>query len=152
MNPYCQISDLYSRFDQRTIAQLSNDNNSGISVNANIQNILDDAAAELESHIAGRYGLPLPNTLTRWVAAVAVQRLYARRADLPAGVAAEIDWADKWIDLLDMGKISLPNIGRANTPVLEMSDYYNGQSRFNNLPYFDPPALTGPCPQPPGGV
>ncbi len=112
---YCSIAQLGSFVDTRTLTQLSGDDNSVTANNANLQTLLDAAASELDSHLAGRIAMPLasvPPMLTRWVAIKTIDRLYGRRVDRPKSLAADLQWCDDWIADFEAGRISLPGVSR----------------------------------------
>lgn len=143
-NPYCTFVQLLAIYDRRQLSALSNDDNARQANEDHLQSLLDMSASELDSTISGRWPLPLPNPipaiLTKWVAIRACDMLYARRNDAPKGLAAEKTWADTWIEQLRNGQVSLPNIARSTLPVLQSSNFKDGQSQFDNLPLFDLPA------------
>lgn len=140
-NAYCTIDQLGSVLDARVLGELGNDDGSATANAAKVQELLDMAASELESYLNGRWPLPLtavPKVLTRWVAVKTVELLYGNRTDLPQAVKDQIEWSDKWIDLLMKGLVSLPSQTRQGA-VLQQSDRRDGSSRFDSLRYFDRP-------------
>src|SRR5438132_3619216 len=130
-NPYCTVAQFFALYDERTMGMLSNDNNTREANATRVQTILDIQGSELESHLAGRYGLPLtsvPGVLTKWVAAKAASQLFSRRSDKPRGVTLDEQWADRWIEQLKAGDVSLPSIDTDAVPKLVDSDFTDGRS------------------------
>lgn len=138
-NDYCDITGLKLRYDNRTIAMLSNDDDSDAQVNARIQENLDDAASELDAILQERFPISgqaptwvRPKVLTRWVAAVAMGHMFAVREDEPPKVSKEREWADKWAQMLINGEINLPGTPRGNAPELIASRSFKGCSIVNS--------------------
>lgn len=141
-NDYCTIAQFQMIYDSRVMDELSNDTDSTVGNDTNIQFLLDLAASELDSILSGRYTLPLTTVdlvLTKFVAVKAVERMYARRNDLPEAVKQDIEWANQWIQDLKDRKINLPNVTRANAPNLYSSNYKDGRSQFDHVPFLDKP-------------
>jgi len=136
-NNYCTLAQLTALYDNRLSGQLSNDVGTRTPNSDNLQLLLDTAASELDSALAGRWALPLPVVdaiLTRWVATRALKFLYQRRSDTPQGVKADLEWSDRWIDMLMDGRVVLPGSPRALTIMLDSSWTDKGTSQFDNLP------------------
>lgn len=145
-NAYCTPSQLFALYDERTLGMLSNDDNTRAANTSRVQTILDIQASELESHLAGRYALPLaivPAVLTKWVAAKAASQLFGRRSDKPKGVTLDEQWADNWIKQLKDGDVSLPSVDTDAVPRLVDSDFTDGRSRFDRV-FGYTPSPTGP--------
>lgn len=145
-NVYCTVDQLLDLYDRRTMRELSSDEGNRDGNTARIQTILDVQASELESHLSGRYPLPLPSVpavLTKWVAATTAARLFARRNDKPKQLANDEEWAGKWIEDLRNRRVSLAGIERLNGPALSSSDYTDGRSRFDRV-LGGRPSPTGP--------
>lgn len=139
-NIYCDIPGLQARYDERTIAELSSDNDSGTLNSTKVNIILDDQASELETILNGRWPLegesPLwvrPVVLTKYVAAKTMERLYARRVDIPDGTDRDIKWADQWAEDLIDGSISLPRQPRGNQAELLASRSFKGFSMTSGV-------------------
>lgn len=138
--------------DLRTIGGLSNDNGSRQPDSVNLQQLLDSAAGELESSLTGRYAIPIltpsgtvPTVLTQWVAVHAYAAAYRRRADMPRGLAEEVNRLDEWLQKVMDRKAGIPGVERANAPQLLSSEFKDGRSRFDpGARYFDRgPSSTG---------
>src|SRR6478736_2789292 len=104
-NPYVSIAQFGDFYDTRLITQTLGDNNETTMqtyMTTRLQNILDDAAAEVESALRGAYAPPIYLTGTttpapvvaRLVAALAVDRCFSRRGDVPKWVNAARTWYD----------------------------------------------------------
>lgn len=133
-NPYCSQNDLFAMYDQRVMLNLSGDKNASQGDLGNVQTLLDIQAGDLEAVLSGRYPLPLPTVplvLKKWVGITTAGRLYARRNDMPKGLAADLEWAKDWLKQLTDGVIGLPGIDRATAPNLENSTSLHGRSRFD---------------------
>ena len=153
-NAYAQIADLEIRYDTRQIAQLSNDNDNAVQVDANVQAALDDAAAELDSVLANRVPIPLstvPSNLTRGVCATAFMRLYGRRGDAPEDVKRDFDSFQKWIEDFIAGRVSIVNTSRVGIAVVQTDACTPGASITNSVPFFPsngpPIVFATPVPQ-----
>lgn len=122
-NLYATLTQFNAYYDQRTLAELSNDEDGETIDSAKVDLILDDAADELDALLAGRWPTQAeasaatwvrPGFLRRWVIVKAAQRMFGRRFDLPASLEADIAWADGIETKLIEGTISMPNMGRSN--------------------------------------
>jgi phage gp36-like protein len=139
-NAYCNISQLEQLYDIRVVIDTSDDSASNNLNASNVNLCLDIAASKLEAVLYNRYPLPLPSVppvLTGHVAALAMQRLYARRSDLPKGIKADIDEAQQFLKDLTMGLVGIPGVDRSGAPVLAASGTKDGSSRFDNLAGLD---------------
>jgi phage gp36-like protein len=145
-NKYCTVAQMQQMYDSRTIAELTGDTDAGVLVPATLQLHLDMQASELESILYGRYTIAannVPLVLTRWVGVKAWASLFGRRAKLPQELARDLDWANKWIEDLQIRKVGIPGY----TPDGQMSIISDspmadggqpqGGSRFNNIAFFD---------------
>lgn len=126
-NFYATITQLYAFFDERTVNELSNDSDSETANTTKLNTLLDAAASELDSVLAGRWPTqaeatdvewPRPLVLTRWVCAKTMESLYTRRSDMPPAVEREVSWAERFEQRLIDGEISMPAQGRSNGPEL----------------------------------
>lgn len=139
-NIYCDLNQLKTYYDGRTISQLSGDQDDGSQVDAVLETLLDTAGTELDSVLAGRYSVAasaVPAILTRWVAVKAMGMAFDRRSVKHEGVAANVEWADKFADNLMARKVNLP-IARTNAPAVVMgSSGEPTHSRFDNIPFGD---------------
>ena len=100
---YATRNDLVARFSEAEIASLEMDD-SGISNTDLSDSALQDASAEVDSYIAVKYTLPLPNTptiLLRAVCDIARYRLYKDRAT--EEVRKRYEDAVSWLKLLAKG-------------------------------------------------
>lgn len=80
---YAQPGDLVARYSNRDLVQLTNEDPTATAVNsAALQRALDDASAEIDSYIEGRFTLPLadpPAVLSRLACDIAMYRLQVLR-------------------------------------------------------------------------
>lgn len=80
---YAAPQDLLNRYPNRDLVQLTNEDPAAQTVDtAVLQQALDDASAEIDSYLGGRFALPLsdpPAVLNRLAADVAIYRLQALR-------------------------------------------------------------------------
>lgn len=140
-NIYTTYADLAIFYDARTLAQLSADDDSGALTQATVEAIIDTAASELDSILAGRYSVTagnVPKVLTRWVAAKAMGMALMRRNKTSDAVKEDCEWADDWADKLIARKINLAGMSRTNTVEVVMgSSGEPTHSRFDNIPYGD---------------
>jgi phage gp36-like protein len=239
-NPYCDFTQFVQRYDERTVREISGDDDDTTGKPENVEELLDDAAGELDSSLEGRWSIPFlprqnaiqqlivdatggtytleylgsltaaiafdalpaviiaalealpqiqigdidvqggvgaggggtpyfiefkerlgfesqpnlitdpalltggagtaivttvvlgntgpPKVLTRWVASRTAGTLFGRRADIPDNVRAEATWADRWIERLEDGKVSLPKVVRSNIAELDSSEAFDGTS------------------------
>jgi len=140
-NIYTTYADLIVLYDERTIAQVSGDQDSGALSQATIETIIDTAASELDSILEGRYSVTagnVPKVLTRWVAAKAMGMALMRRNKTSDAVKEDCKWADDWADKLIARKINLKSLTRTNAPEVVMAS--SGEpthSRFDNIPNGD---------------
>lgn len=145
-NNYLTVPQFTQMHDVRELLDLSGDENSHDGNLDNIQLLLDQSASELDSYLDGRVALPLtspPAICGKIVGALTKQSMFGRRADLPAGVKAEIDWAQDWLTKFTKGIVKLPSVTPAQIPTLQDSDYTDGRSRFDTAFGFVP-SPTGP--------
>jgi phage gp36-like protein len=80
---YAQPQDMINRYPNRDLVQLTNEDPTAVTVNdASLQQALDDASAEIDGYLEGRFALPLldpPAVLNRLASDVAMYRLQALR-------------------------------------------------------------------------
>lgn len=146
-NPYITTTQFFAFMDQRVALNLSGDQNSSNGVPPNIQTLLDSRAAYIDTVFANRVVLPLTVVspfLTQLIANLVQGDLYMRRTDVPDAVARAFDAAEKWLKDFLTGAVSLPNVPPASQPTLQVSDFINGQSRFDYI-YGLAPSPTGPA-------
>lgn len=142
-NPYLDVDGLKSRMDERIVDELSSDDGTTSGDTGDVEAILDDTAGELESNLAGRYGLPLldnddniPSVIKWYIATKAARRLWLRRGNLPQGVDEESKQADAWLERVMNRQAGIPNLDRQSIPELTSSGRKDGQSRFDGMPFF----------------
>lgn len=138
-NAYCNYAQLVLLYDKRVVDMLSNDTNQPVPTTA-VEMALDTAASRFDSIFTGRATLPIspmPLILTKYVAALAMRHLYARRSDLPDEVKADAKEADQWIKDYINARVNIPGQARKQ-PELTSSGTLDGTSAFDGIPYFSP--------------
>ncbi len=93
------------------------------------------STATIKTVITGNVGPP--KVLTRWVASRTAGTLYGRRVDVPDYVRNDADWAQKWIERLELGEVSLPAVVRANIAELDSSEAFDGTSIADCVAFLD---------------
>ena len=80
---YASPNDLIARYPNRDLVQLSNEDPTQTTVNLGaLQQAIDDASAEIDGYIEGRFALPLsdpPAVLSRLTCDIAIYRLQSLR-------------------------------------------------------------------------
>ncbi len=80
---YASPNDMIARYPNRDLVQLTNDDPATVTINAaTLQQALDDASAEIDGYLDGRFALPLadpPAMLNRLACDIAMYRLQALR-------------------------------------------------------------------------
>jgi phage gp36-like protein len=80
---YAAAQDIINRYPTRDLVQLTNEDPAATTVNTTaLQQALDDASAEIDSYLEGRFALPLsdpPAVLNRLASDIAIYRLQALR-------------------------------------------------------------------------
>lgn len=148
---YCTIAQLQQRYDQRIIAQVSNDTNGTAGLSTTIQAALDDATADvnLACQVGGVYSiadlLALTATgdtsLVRLCADLAMRHLARRRAGgRVEGLESAFDRSQEMLRALRLGQRILnvsANLG-ANVPAMvNMSSTQTGNLlTFTNTSFF----------------
>ena len=79
---YCTQADIESRFGVTELIQLTDRARTGVADATAIANAIDDAEAEIDGYLAGRYELPfssVPPVLTRLSCDIALYHLFSAR-------------------------------------------------------------------------
>jgi phage gp36-like protein len=80
---YATVDDMIARYPNRDLVQLTNEDPTATTVNTPpMQQALDDAAAEIDGYLEGRFALPLtdpPAVLNRLACDIAMYRLQSLR-------------------------------------------------------------------------
>lgn len=80
--PYAQTSDLLSRLAPELIQSVADDNGDGAADDTILEAALDDASAEIDAVLGGRYAVPvapIPDLLLRLAIDLAIYFLFIRR-------------------------------------------------------------------------
>lgn len=105
---YATQQDMVDRFAEVELVQLTDSTNSGAIDAAVLGRALDDADAEIDGYLAGRYALPLttvPKILVGYACDIARYRLYDDRAT--EHVAKRYDDAVRYLRMVAEGKVGL---------------------------------------------
>lgn len=135
-NPYLTYDQFRAQMDTRDLLDLSGDANVRGGDELNIADLIDLAAAELDSYLDGRVALPIadpPLICRRLVGALTKKLMFGRRNTISDAIRSEIDWAEDWLKKFSMGMVNLPGVDRAQVPVLQYSGSKTGQSKFDNI-------------------
>lgn len=85
---YCSLDDIKKRLDEDVLVRLTDDSGSG-QIDASVVNqAIEDASAEVDGYLQGRYDVPLqvvPTLIRRLSTDIAVYLLFARRGLEEAG-------------------------------------------------------------------
>jgi len=105
---YATQQNMIDRFGQQELIELTDRANLGVIDATVLANALDDADAEINAYLTGRYALPLasvPPVLVKFAADIARYQLYDARAS--EQVKARYDDAIKFFKALANGTVSL---------------------------------------------
>ena len=123
---YAVQSDLLLRFTAAELVQLTDDTRSG-QVNAQtVQGCLDEATAQIDSYVRGRYQTPLQtsNTATRLCRDIAVYLLYSRRPQaMKETVRLAYEDAVKFLKDIASGAAQLDQPATATVPQTSTAGY-----------------------------
>ena len=107
---YASVADLVLRYGEATITGLTDLKRSGLVDNEVAQQGLDDASAEINGYLAGRYTLPLPHPLRLLVVYccdMAVYRLATGKRQLTEDMVHRYEAAVAYLKLVAAGKAGL---------------------------------------------
>ena len=80
---YASPQDMINRYPNRDLVQLTNEDPTVTTINTSVlQQMLDDASAEIDGYLSGRFALPLtdvPQVLNRLTCDIAMYRLQSLR-------------------------------------------------------------------------
>jgi len=105
---YCTVQDLIDRYGETEILELTDRDQSGEVDETVAGRAIDDAAAEVDGYIGGKYDLPLsspPQVLTRITADIARYRLYDNLAT--DEVRNRYEDALRFLKAVSKGEVSL---------------------------------------------
>lgn len=110
--PYSTDAELYDRIDQETVIQLTDDDNSGSVDQTVLDNKRADAAELIDTHLRGRYTVPVdpaPKILANIEADLLVYQLYTRRPnyEIPESIKDSKKDALKLLMDINTGKVLL---------------------------------------------
>lgn len=107
---YASVADLVLRYTEPTIAGLTDLKRLGAVDVEVAQQGLDDAAAEIDGYLAGRYELPLPTPvrlLSMYCCDIAVYRLATGKRQLTEDMVHRYEAAIAYLKLVAAGKAGL---------------------------------------------
>jgi len=105
---YCTKQDLIDRFGENELVDLTDRDNLGVINNTVLDQAINDASAEMDGYLGGRYQLPLatvPPVLKALCCNVARYKLYDEQAS--ELVTKRYDGAIKFLFSVSKGEISL---------------------------------------------
>jgi phage gp36-like protein len=114
--PYCTQADILMEISEEKLAQLTDDDGGGESINDdNVSWAIEKAAGEIDSYGSKKFATPvappIPNSIVRVNVSLAIYWLHYRRAADVGSINEVIDKQhDKdcaWLLLLSQGKVSL---------------------------------------------
>jgi phage gp36-like protein len=107
---YCTEADIELQITESDLIELTDDDATGAIVPSVITRAIADADAEIDSHLAVRYALPLtapyPQIIQRTSVTLAVCWLYSRRPvlDIPKTWQEKCESARKYLEWIALGK------------------------------------------------
>lgn len=107
---YCTQADLEQRFGRDYVLSLADRDRDGEADAGVIDQALDDAAAEINAYVAGRYALPLPSVpplLVRIACDVAIYRLAPGPGDVTDELRRRFEDAVSLLRRISSGEVSL---------------------------------------------
>ncbi len=106
--PYCTKQDMIDRFGQSELVDLTDRADLGVIDDTVLTRAIDDASAEIDSYLSGRYELPLdnvPSVLVRFACNMARYHLYDEGAS--EQVNKNYDGAVKFLRAVSKGDASI---------------------------------------------
>lgn len=137
---YCILDDLKKSADERTIAQLTDDD-AGAAVNKDVVTEATAASDEvIDAHLRGRYDLPLspvPPILKQLSVAMTLFHLYARRpeGEIPEAVETRYKNAVRMLGNISDGKLTIGST--AQGPAVPEGDVYMTQKKKTDRLFAD---------------
>ena len=117
---YASLQDLEKRLAPQTLVELADDNGDGLADTAVVDAILEDASAQIDLFLAGRYSTPVesPPTMLRSLASdVAIHLLFSRkRTVVSAEHAARYADAVRTLSDIASGRLYLSGAGLRDLP------------------------------------
>lgn len=132
--PYCTRQQMIDRFGEPELIQLTDNGPiaQGVIDDTVLNGAIDDASAEVDGYLAGRYDLPLsvvPTVLTR--IACDITRYYLYDDAVPDRVEKRYDDAVKFLRSVGKGEISLGvDSGGAEAQPADMAEMQTGGRIF----------------------
>jgi phage gp36-like protein len=124
---YCSKTDILTRFEESEIISLTDSLGFGVIDDAVLQQAIDDATAEIDSYLIGRYSLPFTNApadLVRKACDLTRFNLYVNRglSDKDSQVERNYERIIRFLEQVSKGTISLqvstPDIPPSNTAMI----------------------------------
>lgn len=114
---YASQADMVDRFGEQEMISLTDRDRTGAINTEVLERALSDATAEIDSHLATRYELPLtsvPRVLVRLCADMA--RYYLHDDNLPETVAARHKASTELLRKVSSGQVSIGSGGMGDAP------------------------------------
>ncbi len=111
---YCTMDDVRNQLEEARLVQLSDDEGTGAVVESRVLQAISDADEEINGYLGARMAVPVspvPESLRRLSADIAVYNLYSRREKVPEHRIERYRNAVRFLEQAALGKISL---GRAD--------------------------------------
>lgn len=138
--PYATQSQLEERLAPELLVTMADDNADGVADEGVIAAALEDATAEIDQVLSGRYETPLatpPTVVVRWCLDLAIHNLYLRRREeMPAEQTRRADLTRRALESIANG---LAGLAGATPKAL---DFSADSTRLDDDMVFDPDELT----------
>lgn len=108
--PYCGIDDIRNQVEEARLIQLTDDDATGVVAEERVSRAIGDADEEINGYLGARIAVPVfpvPDSLRRLSADIAVYNLYARRETVPEHRLERYRAAVRFLEQTAAGKISL---------------------------------------------
>lgn len=127
---YATIDDIRTQIREAELIGLTDEENSGETVEATVTAALDAASVEIDGYLGGRYSLPLavvPEILGKLCVDIAIYNLYALGDGAPPNRKDRYDNAVRFLRSIAKGEITLgaddpAGSGSADTPATASGD------------------------------
>ncbi len=117
---YCTIDDVRNQVEEARLVQLTDDEGTGAVVESRVLQAISDADEEINGYLGTRTAvpvLPVPESLRRLSADIAVYNLYSRREKVPEHRIERYRNAVRFLEQAALGKISLGPADPEGNPV-----------------------------------
>lgn len=107
---YCTIDNIRNQLQETVLVQLTDDEGTGEVVAARVEQAISDADEEINGYLGARMAVPVspvPESLRRLSADIAIYNLYSRRERIPEHRIERYRGAVRFLEQVAEGKISL---------------------------------------------